>query len=141
MLVLPRRGTVLLKNCPGMVELSIFFFFFFFFWLHMQHVEIPRPGTEPIPQQWQHWILNPIGHQGTPFFKKIFLNQLNCVYYQLTCIYKIRNKTMKISFIFLLFCISFLCFSIVLEKLYLYIIGLFAEYTGINIIIRLKQLN
>ena len=26
-----------------------FFFFFFFFWLHPQHAEVPRPGTETMP--------------------------------------------------------------------------------------------
>ena len=42
-----------------------FFFFFFFFWLHLQHMEIPRPGMEseqqlwPTPQLLQPWILNP----------------------------------------------------------------------------------
>ena len=28
-----------------------FFFFFFFFWLHLWHVEVPRPGAEPMSQQ------------------------------------------------------------------------------------------
>ena len=43
-------------------------------WLYLQHTEVPRPGinTEPQlwlePQQWQHWILNPLSKQGTPFF-------------------------------------------------------------------------
>ena len=32
------------------------FVFFFFFLLHPRHVEIPGPGIEPEPQQWQHWI-------------------------------------------------------------------------------------
>ena len=27
------------------------FFFFFFFWLHFLHAAVPRPGTEPAPQQ------------------------------------------------------------------------------------------
>ena len=40
-------------------------FFFFFFWLHLQHVEIPKPGMEFMPQQWpgplqsQRQILKP----------------------------------------------------------------------------------
>ena len=40
-------------------------FFFFLFWLCLWHVEVPRPRTEPEPQPWKHWILNPLGHQGT----------------------------------------------------------------------------
>ena len=32
--------------------------FFFFFWLCPGHAEVPGPGTEPVPQQWQRWILN-----------------------------------------------------------------------------------
>ena len=45
---------------------------FFFFFPHLQHVESSRLGIEaapqqqPKPQQWQHWILNPPSHQGTP---------------------------------------------------------------------------
>ena len=33
-------------------------FFFFFFWLCLQHVEVPGPGIEPVPVQWQYQILN-----------------------------------------------------------------------------------
>ena len=32
--------------------LSFFLFFFFFFWPCPLHAEVPRPGTEPEPQQW-----------------------------------------------------------------------------------------
>ena len=32
----------------------------------LKHAEVPRPGIEPEPQQWQCWILNPLSHQGTP---------------------------------------------------------------------------
>ena len=38
--------------------------------LHPGYAEVPRPGIEPVPQlepepqQWQHWILNPLNHQG-----------------------------------------------------------------------------
>ena len=39
---------------------------FFFFWLHSWHAEVPGSGIKPMPQQWQHWILNLLGHQGTP---------------------------------------------------------------------------
>ena len=47
----------------------LFFFCFFcfcFFLLYPQHVEIPRPGIELEPLQWQCWILNLLSHQGTP---------------------------------------------------------------------------
>ena len=37
-----------------------------FVWLYPWHAEVPGPGTEPVPQQWQHRILNLLGHQGTP---------------------------------------------------------------------------
>ena len=37
-----------------------------FFWLHPRHVEIPRSGMEPAPQQWQHQILNPLCYKRTP---------------------------------------------------------------------------
>ena len=45
------------------------------------HVDVPRPGIEPMPQQWpepqqwQRWILNPLCHQGTPklSFNKVLL--------------------------------------------------------------------
>ena len=32
----------------------------------MQHVDIPWPGIESAPQQWQSQILNLLSHQGTP---------------------------------------------------------------------------
>ena len=53
-------------------------FVFCFFGRTWGHVEVPGPGIEPEPQQqpepqqWQCWILNLLGHQGTPhkcFFK------------------------------------------------------------------------
>lgn len=37
----------------------------FYFWPCL-HVEVPRLGIEPTPQQWPHHILNPLSHQGTP---------------------------------------------------------------------------
>ena len=39
------------------------FFFFFFFWPCLQYVEVSRPGMEPVPLQWQCWILNPLGYR------------------------------------------------------------------------------
>ena len=44
----------------------------FFFLPCLQHVEIPGPEIEPVPQQrpkpmpWQCWILNPLHHKRTP---------------------------------------------------------------------------
>ena len=38
----------------------------FLFFLHAQHVEIPRPGTEPTSQLPHHWILSPLRHRRTP---------------------------------------------------------------------------
>ena len=32
--------------------------FILFFWPHLQHTQVPRPGIEPLPQQWQCLILN-----------------------------------------------------------------------------------
>ena len=29
-----------------------------FLWPHLWHVEVPRPGIEPVLQQWHHQILN-----------------------------------------------------------------------------------
>ena len=29
-----------------------FYFYFFISWLHLRHMEVPRPGTEPVPLQW-----------------------------------------------------------------------------------------
>ena len=37
-----------------------------FVWLRPRHAEVPRPGTEPMPQQSQCRILNWLNHQGTP---------------------------------------------------------------------------
>ena len=43
----------------------------FFFCLCQQHIEAPRPGIKPEPQQgpepqqWQCWILNPLSHKET----------------------------------------------------------------------------
>ena len=31
--------------------------FFFFFWQYLWHAEVPGPGIEPVPQQWQCQIL------------------------------------------------------------------------------------
>ena len=53
------------------------------FWLPPRHVEVPGTGIEPMPQQWQHQILNPLHHKGTPCFcfcfRLNFLEQVFCV--------------------------------------------------------------
>ena len=47
------------------------FIFYFYFSLQLQHVEVPRPGIEPVPwlqpvpELQQHWILNGLCHKGT----------------------------------------------------------------------------
>ena len=53
--------------------LYLFFFLSFFlpfsflpsFLLHLWYVEVPELGIKPTTQQWQHSILNPLGHKGT----------------------------------------------------------------------------
>ena len=61
-------------------------FIFLFFWSHPWHMEVPRPGTEPVPQQqpgllqW-HQVLNPLHHNGMPYHPfKILLNSF-CQYF------------------------------------------------------------
>ena len=53
----------------------------YIFWLHMLHVELPRSGIKPMPQQWpkplqwQSWILNLLCHKellACYFLLKIF---------------------------------------------------------------------
>ena len=41
--------------------------------LHPWQGEVPRPGIEPTPQQWQHWVLNLLGHQGPPNTLHLFI--------------------------------------------------------------------
>ena len=36
------------------------------FWPCPRHAGVSRPAIKPMAQQWQHWILNPLSHQGTP---------------------------------------------------------------------------
>ena len=40
---------------------------FFFFWLCLWHVQVPRPGIELAPQQWQHRVLNCWAIRELPF--------------------------------------------------------------------------
>ena len=37
--------------CLHIPEGTFFYLFFFSFWLQPQHVEVPRPGIKPEPQQ------------------------------------------------------------------------------------------
>ena len=39
-------------------------FFSFFLWSCQWHAKVPGPRIEPEPQQWGHWILKPLSHQG-----------------------------------------------------------------------------
>ena len=57
-------GIILEKQLSGWKLRLFLFFFFFFFW---PHAEVPRPGIEPKPQQWQCQIVSPLSHQGTPW--------------------------------------------------------------------------
>ena len=45
-------------------------FHFILFFTALQHMEVLGPGIKPMPQQepepQQHWLLNPLSHQGTP---------------------------------------------------------------------------
>ena len=49
------------------------YFVFVFFWPCSEHMEVPKPGIKPIPQQWQHWILNPLSHQRTPSLSLLYI--------------------------------------------------------------------
>ena len=60
----------LIHSCICLLILSLIYLF----WPHPQHVEVPGPGIEPMPQQlplqWQCQILNLLCHKRTPL--KIF---------------------------------------------------------------------
>ena len=66
----PQSSSLVLCLDLGNLHPSYFFFFFlfflFFFWLHPWHAEMPRPGIEPAPQQWQHQIAWPPGNSQIP---------------------------------------------------------------------------
>ena len=40
---------------------------------HTQHADILGPGIKLTPQHWQCQALNPLSHQGTPYFLKLTL--------------------------------------------------------------------
>ena len=54
---------------------TVFCFVFLIFWQRLWHVEVLRPGIEPVPQlklkplQWQLHIPNPLGHKRTPLLQ------------------------------------------------------------------------
>lgn len=57
----------------------IFFFLAGVGWvLYLQLVEVPRPGTEPMPLQRQCRIPTLLSHQGTPVMQ--FLKTILCVF-------------------------------------------------------------
>ena len=58
----------------------------FCFWLHPWHKEVPRPRTEPVPQQWpkllrrQDNILNPLCHRGNSHLSLFYLHSFMFFY-------------------------------------------------------------
>ena len=66
-------------------------FYEYYFWLHLWHVEVSGPGTDPVPQQplelmqGQCWVLNPLCHKRTPYtvhFKVVTrANFILCMFY------------------------------------------------------------
>ena len=76
----PPNGAEIWRPSAFALELVEVLFFFFLFWWCLWHVEVPRPGTEPDPQQqckplqWQCQILNPL-HNRTlvcKYYKDLF---------------------------------------------------------------------
>ena len=71
----PRKGfrtTSAQKSLNSSMVSARLYLSIYLFRPHLWHVEIPRPGIEPVPQQWpkllqwQCWILNPLQHQRNP---------------------------------------------------------------------------
>lgn len=50
--IVPQQELLVLSFKYQQVDFDFNFFFCFSFWSSLQHAEIPRPGTEPTPQQW-----------------------------------------------------------------------------------------
>ena len=73
----PKVTTVLISNISSAQ--------YFFFFLSMWHVKVTWPGLEPMPrhwaepQQWKHWILNPLSYQGTPVLLSfvLYMNEIS----------------------------------------------------------------
>ena len=55
-----------LSPLPVILHKFLHFFFSFSFCLWLWHVEVPWPGTELLPQQWQHRMLNLLCQEITP---------------------------------------------------------------------------
>ena len=66
--------------------LVLHFLFFPFFWPHPRHMEVPGPELKPTPQvywepqQWWHWIHNPLNHKGRP--SSSFQGHLTCEFHK-----------------------------------------------------------
>ena len=58
----------------------------------LRHGKVPGPGIEPVPQQWQHWILNLPSHQESLGCLGIFL-LLNCM----SCLYILEIELLLIA--------------------------------------------
>lgn len=86
------EGLGALKMVNGLCSLHcVAIPYIFFFWLRLWHTEVPGPGfqlelqQQREPQHWQHCILYPLSHQGTPIipFKKdsAFQEDLHCYWF------------------------------------------------------------
>ena len=74
---------------------SFSLFFVFFFKEIFGHA--PRCGScQSVPQEWPHWILNPLSHQGTPIFKISVSQSLACLISRIT--YTPTNKPSNLRF-------------------------------------------
>ena len=85
LLIFPKNQlsvSLIFLYCFSLWSLLFPFFLFillllFLFWLCSQHVDVPRPGTEPTPQhrpkllQWQCWIFNLLCHKRTPVYMNL----------------------------------------------------------------------
>ena len=77
--------------------------------------KFPRPGIEPMPQQWpgllqwQHWILNPLYHKETPTFPillMIFPHSISCW----GCVFKNVHLSAIVDFPFFFSSVNFLLY-------------------------------
>ena len=59
-------GALELGNLEMLWVGFIYLFIHLFTWPSPSHMKDPRPKIEPMPQQSQHQILNPLGHQELP---------------------------------------------------------------------------
>ena len=87
---------------PGLIsELSVLFCWFIyhslchyhtFFLPHPQHMEVPRPGIEPKPQQWQCQILKPLYHQWNSHYHAVLITK---ALYQVRMFFFLCSKVCK----------------------------------------------